>query len=88
MGMAKIKPFTKINPETLQQLGIQDCQDNLFEFTLMMSQKIDFDTFDVLSVTRVDQPQQSQHFLHPKVEPQSPPISAKIIPLRKKKPGK
>jgi len=75
----------------LREIGIRDCRDNLFEFTLSLSQHVDFDTFDVLSVTRVEEepgteqnPGHTQFFLHPKVPRQYPQgkTQAQIIPLR------
>ena len=64
-----------------QQMLIKDFQRNMEEFTLMMTQKIDFSTFDVLSITRTDAQPSVKH-----TKANSQPIriarhTAKIIPL-------
>lgn len=93
--MSPIKPFTKLTAQSLKEISIRDCQTNKFEFTLMLSQSIDFDSFDILTVTRIDgdsgdstQREQS-HFLHPKIAAVDPakvnPTSAEIIPIHRHK---
>ena len=68
-----------------QRLLIQNFQQNMEEFTLIMTQKIDFSTFDVLSITRTDvQPSVKQQTKHAKVnrEPLRFALqTAQIIPL-------
>ena len=67
------------------QLALLDSQNNLEEFTLMMTKNIDFSTFDVLSITRADvQPSITHQIAHRKVDTQSARVAhqdAKIIPL-------
>ncbi len=70
---------------TKQRMLIKELQLNVEEFTLMMAQKIDFSTFDVLSISRTDvQPSIKQQLKHPKIGAQMvQPIrkTAKVIPL-------
>jgi len=73
-----------------QQMLVKDLQLNMEEFVRMMTRKIDFATFDILSITRTDvQPSKKQQIKHPKVDTQSTRIAlqtAKIIPLPIKTP--
>jgi len=68
-----------------QQMLVKDLQLNMEEFVRMMTRKIDFATFDILSITRADvQPSVTQQIKHPKVNTQLTRValqSAKIIPL-------
>ena len=74
--------FTKKNLE----LTLQDTQDNLEEFMLMLAKDTDMSTFDVLSITRTDTTDgYTQSFKHPRVTTQEVRIAcderAKVIPL-------
>jgi hypothetical protein len=74
--------FAKKNLE----LTLQDTQDNLEEFMLMLAGDTDMNTFDVLSITRTDSESVYTHtFKHPRVTTQGARVAydecADVIPL-------
>jgi len=82
--MSYFENSAKWNP-TKQRMLIKDFQLNMEEFKLMMTQKIDFNAIDVLSITRADvQPSIKQQLKHARAAAKSTRFSlptAKIIPL-------
>jgi hypothetical protein len=79
-----IKPFQNFSSRQSLETRIKDSQQNLFELTLMTASKIDFSTFDILSVTRADTtPNYINQTIHRKIHTQAVRIdaqSARIIP--------
>ncbi|NOZ54940.1 MAG: hypothetical protein GXP08_17690 [Gammaproteobacteria bacterium] len=48
------KPSNSLIKNKLSEITTSDVLDNLEEYTRMMSANIDFNTFDIISVTRTD----------------------------------
>lgn len=73
------------------KLIVQDTQDNLEEFMLMMARTADMGCFDILSITRTDaDAQYTCSSMHPRVRTQSVRVAretAEIIPLHKRSIG-
>jgi hypothetical protein len=59
---------------------MSDSLSNLKQFSLQMTENIDFNSFDVLSVTRVDEEQSyTRYFSHRKVDTQGWRIAADAL---------
>ena len=66
-----------LNENKLRELKVSDSLTNLEEFTRNITDNIDFDSFDVLSVTRLDtQETYTRKFAHRHVETQVYRIAA------------
>lgn len=60
-----------LNDKKLRELKVSDSLTNLEEFTRIITDDIDFNCFDVLSITRLDAEQSyTKKFAHPHVETQ------------------
>ena len=74
-----------LNDKKLREIKVSDSLTNLEEFTRIMTDDIDFNCFDVLSVSRLDSEKPyTKKFAHSHVETQVHPLSAddqKVIPL-------
>lgn len=69
-GMRK-KQNKLLNENKLRELKVSDSLTNLEEFTRIMTDDIDFNCFDVLSITRVDSEKPyTRKFSHQHVETQ------------------
>lgn len=80
--------FSKKNLE----LTLQDTQDNLEDFILMLSQNTDMSTFDILTITRTDSEVGYSHSIkHPRVTTQAARVAyeerANVIPLPRRANG-
>lgn len=61
-----------LNDNKLLEVKISDSLTNLEEYTRIMTDGIDFDSFDVLSVTRIDTDEPyTRKFARRRVEPQA-----------------
>lgn len=68
----KQKQKKLLNDKKLRELKVSDSLTNLEEFTRIMTDNIDFNSFDVLSVTRLDTEQSyTRKFAHAHVQSQS-----------------
>lgn len=75
-GMSK-KQNKLLNENKLRELKVSDSLTNLEEFTRIMTDDIDFNCFDVLSITRVDNEKPyTRKFAHRHVETQIYRIAA------------
>lgn len=60
-----------LNDKKLREIKVSDSLTNLEEFTRVMTDNIDFNCFDVLSVTRIDsETTYTKKYAHPHVEAQ------------------
>jgi len=60
-----------LNDNKLLEVKLSDSLTNLEEYTRIMTDGIDFDSFDVLSVTRIDTDEPyTRNFAHRRVEAQ------------------
>ena len=74
------KSHKLLSKKKLLELKISDGLTNLEEFTRLMTNNIDFNTFDVLSITRTDSSQNyTRQFAHRKVDTQAFRITAEAI---------
>jgi len=75
-----------LKDKKLLEIKISDVLTNLEEFTRIMTDNIDFNSFDVLSITRTDSNQPyTRQFAHRKVDTQAFRIASdaiKSIPFR------
>ena len=75
-----------LNKKTLLEAKISSGLTNLEEFTRTMSDNIDFNNFDILSITRTDSEQPyTRQYAHRKVDTQAYRIIAdavKAVPLQ------
>jgi len=66
-----------LNEKKLRELKISDSLTNLEEFTRILTDNIDFNSFDVLSVTRLDSDQPyTRKFAHRHAETQAYRVAA------------
>jgi len=79
------KSSNLLNEKKLLELKVSDGLTNLEEFTRTMSDNIDFNSFDILSITRTDSEQPyTRQYAHRKVDTQVYRIIAdaiKAVPL-------
>ena len=69
-----------LSKKKLLEVKIKDGLTNLEEFTRIMADNIDFNSFDVLSITRTDSKQQyTRQFAHRKVDTQAFRIASDAI---------
>ena len=84
IGMNK-KQNKLLNQKKLRELKVSDSLTNLEEFTRIMTDDIDFNCFDVLSVTRLDTEEPyTRKYAHAQVDTQVYRVAAKsaeILPL-------
>jgi hypothetical protein len=66
-----------LNDNKLREIKVSDSLTNLEEFTRILTDDIDFNSFDVLSVTRLDAEQPyTRKFAHRHVEARAQPESS------------
>ena len=74
------KSHKLLSKKKLLELKISDGLTNLEEFTRIMTNNIDFNSFDVLSITRTDNNQTyTRQFAHRKVDTQAFRIASDTI---------
>lgn len=66
-----------LSDKKLLELKVDDSLTNLEEYARMMTDDIDFDSFDVLSITRLDADKPyTRKFTHPRIESQAHRIAS------------